>query len=107
MKKNINLTDDLDNAFNKAIEPMEIEPSESVWKNVDAGLTRVENSLLKKKIIFWKKIAASISVLLFTVGIFFFYQYSNSKLSNQLVKVDVPKSKLTSEQQQTTNSSVE
>ena len=107
MKKNINLTDDLDNAFNKAIEPMEIEPSESVWKNVDAGLTRVENSLLKKKIIFWKKIAASISVLLFTVGIFFFYQYSSPESSKQLVKVDVPESKLTSEQQQTANSSVE
>jgi hypothetical protein len=88
MKKNINLTDDLDSAFNKAIESMEIEPSESVWKNVDAGLTQVENSLLKRKIIVWKKISVVISFFLVALGILFFYHYSNHELSNRAALAD-------------------
>src|ERR1035437_8446104 len=100
MKKNINLTDDLDNAFNKAIEPMEIEPSESVWKNVDAGLTQVENSLLKKKIIFWKQITVFTTLLLVAFGVLFFYKYSNPKLPNQSKITDAIKNISASRQEQ-------
>ena len=83
MKKKIDLNNTMDDALTKAVDSMEMQPSDNVWKGIDTGLTRSENVLLRKRILFWKRASLGLSSVVAAAGIFFFYHFNQHDLSNE------------------------
>jgi hypothetical protein len=96
MKKNINIPNEIDDAFFKAIDSMEMEPSEKFWGKVDAGLTQADSI---RKILFWKRASIVLSSLLIIGGIATFFHFDNHVLTQKEITVEVVKEQSISQDQ--------
>jgi hypothetical protein len=66
--------------WQKAFDGAEVAPSEEVWKAIDVSLVQAENASMKRRVVFYQRIAAaSIIVLMLMSGYALFLQGDNNQ----------------------------
>lgn len=64
--------------WREALQGAEATPSEQVWKNIDTRLMLGENATMKKRIVFYQRLAAASVGILFLVSGYAFFNNSNA-----------------------------
>ena len=66
--------------WRRALDEAEVEPSASVWSNVELDLVRIESNSMKKQVLFYKWLAAaSVFLVVFIGGAFYYSSKNDSK----------------------------
>jgi len=83
---------ELDSAFKKGIESLELDPNERSWKKVEAGISNMENVMMRKRIRKLKIISSFLGTCVISLGLFMIYHYSNghnTASADKLMKQDI------------------
>src|SRR3990170_1832875 len=80
-----------EDSFQEAFKDAEVSPSDNVWTNIELDLERAEGEKMKRRLFFFKTLAAaSIAFAVFMTGIGY-YLLKDQAQSNNLAQVPVEK----------------
>ena len=65
-------------AWRKAMEGAEVEPSGETWKAMESALIAEENKGMKRKVVFYQRLAAASVLFAFLLGALGFYSWRNN-----------------------------
>jgi len=76
-----------EDSFKDAFERAEISPSESVWTNIELDLERAESGKMKRRILFYKLLAAaSVAFAMSVAGVGYYSMKNQTVMSGQLAE---------------------
>jgi hypothetical protein len=82
-------------SWRKALADGEIDPSSSVWSNIELDLMQAEGNTMKKKVVFYKWVAAaSVFLVVFLGGAFY---YSTQTSDKQIATTSKPNEEISSQ----------
>ena len=65
-------------AWRKAMEGAEVQPSEETWLAMESALIAVENQRMKRKVVFYQRLAAASVLFALLLGALGFYSWKNN-----------------------------
>ncbi|HEX5171631.1 MAG TPA: outer membrane beta-barrel protein [Cyclobacteriaceae bacterium] len=82
-----------EDSFREAFNKAEVSPSENVWTNIELDLERLEGGKMKRRILFYKFVAAaSVAFAMAIGGIGYFYVRSTERSADNSIAVNDKKS---------------
>lgn len=73
---------DFEDGLRESFDDAELEPSEDVWLKVDNVLANQESSVFKRKVIYYRYVAAISLLLLFSLGVYTYLSSYNHEKNN-------------------------
>jgi hypothetical protein len=91
-----------EDAFKDAFEGAEVSPGENVWTNIELDLEKAEGDKMKRRLLFYKLLAAaSVTFAMCVAGVGYYYTQHNQ--SEQLAQVEESGTSSAKNEQPTTN----
>jgi len=91
-----------EDSFQEAFKDAEINPSENVWTNIELDLERANGDNMKRRIIFFKMLAAASVVFALCAGGLTYYIFSDNQANTNIAQQDAAGEKSADEKQPAT-----
>jgi hypothetical protein len=94
-----------EDSFQEAFKDAEINPSENVWTNIELDLERANGDNMKRRIIFFKMLAAASVVFALCAGGLTYYIFSDNQANTNIAQQDAASENPTDEKRATAEES--
>ena len=81
-------SDQFAKAWRKTFEHQNVKPADAVWDRIDASLSKEETGYFKRRLVFFKLVAAASIFLAITLSIFSWVKNDDTALSEDLGNID-------------------